>query len=538
MNEKEQARGLFWCSLLRPLIEGETEDEEVLRCLREIASGEHVFPDGQRRKVSVSTLRRKWRAFQKGGFEALARKRRRDRGQSRKHTPEMIQRAVELKKEQPLRSDETINQFLQQQFGKRIPKATLYRHLKQAGATRLKLGVTATKIRCRWTREQTNALWLGDFEEGPYVLYEGQPIRTHLSAFIDCHSRYIVTARYYFRQTLDILMDTLLRAWAAHGASREVYLDNAKVYAADALKAACYALNIKLLHRPPRDPAPGGLIERFFQTVQIQFEAEVRAGDILTLDRLNRAFSAWLDVSYHQRTHSEIGQTPQQRYQDGQKFTRQVDLQRALEFFLKRVERTVDRKHCDVQLEKCFFRVSDRSLRGDKVQVRYDPFAPLEKVFLYSLAGEYLGTAVRYQRELGAHAETPLPPKPGKPQHNYLDLLIDQHDQSLRQRSQGIDYRQVTQPRRWPFGDFAQTLAQLLGRRGGLSAFTTDELEALGKLYPRVDCTEPLLRQAVEQSREKTIPAIAFQLQRLSDGQATTEERKTKDAGPGPDTKP
>jgi hypothetical protein len=87
----------------------------------------------------------------------------------------------------------------------------------------------------------------------------------------------------------------------------------------------------------------------------------------------------------------------------------------------------------------------------------------------------------------------------------------------LRQRSQGIDYRQVTQPRRWPFGDFAQTLAQLLGRRGGLSAFTTDELEALGKLSQRVDCTEALLRQAVEQSREKTIPAIAFQLQRLSD---------------------
>jgi putative transposase len=86
--------------------------------------------------------------------------------------------------------------------------------------------------------------------------------------------------------------------------------------AINALKAACLALNIKLLHRPPRDPAPGGLIERFFQTVQSQFEAEVRAGDILTLDRLNRAFSAWLDVSYHQRTHSEIGQTPQQRSAD------------------------------------------------------------------------------------------------------------------------------------------------------------------------------------------------------------------------------
>jgi hypothetical protein len=47
--------------------------------------------------------------FSDGGFKALVRKRRRDRGQSRKHSLEMIQRAVELKKEQPFRSDGTIN---------------------------------------------------------------------------------------------------------------------------------------------------------------------------------------------------------------------------------------------------------------------------------------------------------------------------------------------------------------------------------------------------------------------------------------------
>ena len=34
---------------------------------------------------------------------------------------------------------------------------------------------------------------------------------THLSAFIDCHSRYVVEARYYLRENLDILIDSLLR---------------------------------------------------------------------------------------------------------------------------------------------------------------------------------------------------------------------------------------------------------------------------------------------------------------------------------------
>jgi hypothetical protein len=95
-------------------------------------------------------------------------------------------------------------------------------------------------------------------------------------------------------------------------------------------------------------------------------------------------------------------------------------------------------------------------------------------------------------------------------------LLIDKHEDSLRRRSQGIDYRKVPEPRQWPFAELAKTLAHLLGRKGGLSAFNTDELEALKKLYQRVDCTEPLLRQAVAQAEEKTIPAIAFHLQRLA----------------------
>jgi len=82
-------------------------------------------------------------------------------------------------------------------------------------------------------------------------------------------------ARYYVRENLDILVDSLLRAWGNHGASRELYVDNAKIYHAKALQLACTQLNIQLLHRPPRDPPAGGLIERFFQTCQGQLEAEV-----------------------------------------------------------------------------------------------------------------------------------------------------------------------------------------------------------------------------------------------------------------------
>ena len=145
-------------------------------------------------RPSRATLWRKWKRYRDGGFEALIRKPRSDRGQPRKAAA-LIAKAVELKQEQPLRSEETINQFLRAEFQAALPASTLYRHLKRAGATRLKLGISRRKVRRRWTRDHSNALWLGDFEDGPYVLVGDEARATHLSTFIDCHSRYVVEAR-------------------------------------------------------------------------------------------------------------------------------------------------------------------------------------------------------------------------------------------------------------------------------------------------------------------------------------------------------
>jgi putative transposase len=516
MPDRQEQWAVFWCSLLGPLLYGEIPPEEVGRFLNQLAATEHVFPDGQRRRPSRATVWRKWKQYREGGFEALFRKRRSDRGQPRKATPAMIAKAVELKTEQPYRSDVPLNQFLQSEFGKTIPKSTLYRHLKRAGATRLKLGISQRKVRLRWTRDHSNALWLGDFEDGPCVLVGDRAVPTHLSAFIDCHSRYVVEARYYLRENLDILIDSLLRAWSAHGASRELYLDNAKIYHAHALKAACFALNIRLLHRGVGDPPPGGLIERFFGTAQGQLESEVRADEILTLDRLNQALAAWLEVSYHQQPNSETGQSPLERYHQGQRFTRHVNVQEVLKYFLQRARRKVHPDFSDVQLEGLFFQVDPR-LRGDSVEVRYDPFVALETVLLYSLEGEYLGVGTRHQRQ-SAPDQPPQHPTP-KPKHNYLNLLIQKHEQALRDRHAGIDYQAVLAAagRRWPLAEFVKQLAAHLGRKGGMTAFTTDELESLQKVYQRLTCLDaPLLREACERTTGRTIPDIVFVLQQLA----------------------
>ena len=83
--------------------------------------------------------------------------------------------------------------------------------------------------------------------------------------------------------------------------------------------------------------------------------------------------------------------------------------------------------------------------------------------------------------------------------YNGLELLYDKN-----------------QWRNWPFLDFISVLARLLGRKGGLASFSAHELEGLKKFYNRTPgLTEALLREAIERAPEKTIPYIAYEIQRL-----------------------
>jgi transposase InsO family protein len=516
MSRNEDEWTVFWCSLLGPMLLDEVSSGERRRFLQALSQREVLLPNGTRKRISLSTLRRKVRQFRQHKVAGLRRRVRQDRGQSRKQRQALIGRAIELKRQQPRRSPKAINRFLEQEFGRTIPQSTLNRHLRQAGVTRRKLGAGQEKIRCRWTRDQTNALWVGDFSEGPKVFHQGRAIKSHLSIWIDCHSRYVVEGRYYFRENLDILLDSLLRAWGSHGASREIYVDNAKVYDSKALTLATTQLNIGLLHRPPRDPPAGGIIERIIQTAQHQFEAEVRAGKILTLTDLNRYFLAWLHADYHHTVHSQTGQTPQARFEESTRFRRHVKLSEVLEFFHVREKRTVHQDYSDVQVDNRFFAV-DGKLRGDQVLVSYDPFSAMQEVRIYSLHGQFLAVAKRYHRQKGAH----LPPEPHAAQtpldHSYLKLLEEKHRQQQQQQSQrGIDYHQAQQSHLWPFPAFAATFAKLLGRKGGVSGLATQEMELLQGVHqhhPRI--TQPLLEEAFQQADPKTLPVIVYHLQNL-----------------------
>jgi transposase InsO family protein len=514
MHHQAEKCAIFWCELLRPIIFEEIEEEGIHQFLQQTAQTQVVFPNGRMAKPSLSTLKRKLKKYRLGGFNALGRKPRNDKGQPRRVSAEIMAKAVELKKEQPYRSHRTINRFLQDIYGTTVCRSTLYDHLRNAGATRLKLGVTGQKVRKRWTTDHTHALWVGDFSDGPFVMEGQEVLPAFLTAFIDSHSRYMVVARYYLRENLDILIDALIRALAVHGAPLGIYVDNAKVYHSHGLKSACWRMGANLIFRKAGDPPGGGVIERFFLTAQNEFETEVRAGDILSLEQLNRKFSAWLSVVYHKSIHSEINSTPDEQYQKSLRVIRQVNMPEILSSFHQKVTRRVNPDFSDVQLNKMLFKV-DPKLRGDKVEVRFDPFSQLNTVEVYSLRqGEYLGIGTLHQRQ---HVDLLAPaPTKGKPKHNYLDLLTQKHQEQLNVDTRGIDYHKLSRQRPWPFHEFAKTIADLLGKKGGLSDFTAQELETLKKTYNQsTQISKPLTKEAFSRTLKPELTYVIAEIKTL-----------------------
>ncbi len=132
-------------------------------------------------------------------------------------------------------------------------------------------------------------------------------------------------------------------------------------------------LGIRLIHASPRAAATKGKIERFFRTVRSQYLVELEArGGAADLTELNTLFSAWVEVVYHRRVHSETKATPLERFLAG---GAPLLPEPALlhEAFLWSEWRTVTSNTAQVSLFGNRFEV-DAALAGRRIELVFDPF--------------------------------------------------------------------------------------------------------------------------------------------------------------------
>ena len=446
------AVALFRYTTILPLLRHNRDTDGSKKDIRAaIAARPHAIPHSPRTTISVPTLRRWEKTYRQGGFEALKPKPRADRGRSRALSVETLERAAALKRELPTRSARTLVDMLRRDSASpaaepSLAERTLRRHLHQRGLTRARLAAPSAPFR-RFQRSHFGDLWQSDAMDGPSLPDPAHPEaqrQAFLFAFIDDYSRLVPHAQFYWNEQTPRLEDCLKRAISRYGCPSAIYADQGQVYRSHQLDTACATLGIQRILAQPYSPQAKGKIERFFGFVQSAFIPELALStSIHTLDDLNQALLAWIEVVYHRKVHSETGQTPLDRYHtDDAPAVRPVDPLTLRNAFLFRAARRVD-KTAHVAFQGNRYTVPGY-LSGQTVELRYNPFdlANVEVWLNNQSLAQAQPALLKSSVEPGLIPDPTPPPQPTTGL-DYLALLRQEHQKLLREQFPTLSFTRI-----------------------------------------------------------------------------------------------
>lgn len=376
-SESDRLVAAFRWSVIAPLAQSDLNSQEYQRKRREILESTHTDPLRGPRKVSAGSLKRWRKAFLAGGIQALYPKTRSDQGNLKALSENVINRAIELRRESPRRSVHRLVELLQAEFPNEIVKrSTLDRHLRARGWGRVRVEAAAF---IPFESPYRNCLWMGDVCHGPRVLVDGEAVPVKIFGWIDCYSRLCVSLRGYSDERLPAMEHSLESAMEAYGIPRRLFVDNGKIFCSTDLQLACASLGIERINSTPGHPASRGKIERFFRTLRDELLCEIEVLDPLPIADFNRHLAAWVDTLYNARKHSRTGQSPQDRWRENDTPVRTLSSAKLQEAFLSWARRKVGKTGEIKMAGNIYF--TDPSLAGQTVLVRFDAF-DLSRVYI------------------------------------------------------------------------------------------------------------------------------------------------------------
>lgn len=380
MNEDDKivAKALLRYQIISAYLAADPPRGQRRRMLEHLAAKTWVLESGQLVSVKAETIRYWLRRYRNGGFEALKDKPRCTGSGRQALTDELIATACQLKREVPERTLDriiAIMENMQLAPPGLVRRSTLHRALQARGLSARKLKIADRCDLDRFEADYANDLWQSDMLQGPWLADPAKPgkmRRTYLYAFLDDASRLLLYGRFFFKGDLPALELVFKRALQRYGRPVRVYYDNAKVYRSNHMRLICAELGI---HRPiftqPFRPMGHGKVESFNRYCITNFIAEVKASRIRTLDQLNEAFLAWIEEEYNQRSHSELGTSPKNRWMKDASRIQYLEEEKIRIAFLWREVRTADKTGL-VRLFNTKYKVAPQ-LAKKKLQVRYDP---------------------------------------------------------------------------------------------------------------------------------------------------------------------
>ena len=357
--------------MITPLLDASLDPHQLIQRKKEIS---------ENYQISYRTIDRYYQAYLVKGFEGL--KPKISYQQTNSTLPDnysdIVEQAIQLRKECPTRSVNDIIKILELEGVvpvRMLSRSTLQRHLQASGfgARQVQMYQKKGTASRRFQKQHRGNLYQGDIKYGPYLPIgkDGAKKQVYLSAWIDDATRYIVSAKFYDNQTVDIIEDSLRNAIMRFGKPEAIFVDNGKQYRSEWMKKACAKLWIRLLFAKPYHPEGKGKIE-FFNRRMDAFLSEVALDKVETLEQLNQKLDLWINEYYHKNPHYGLGGiSPETAFRTDTRPLSFLDVKVCMEAFLHTEEREVDKSGC-ISFSGKKYEVG-LQLMGRKVEVWFDP---------------------------------------------------------------------------------------------------------------------------------------------------------------------
>ena len=222
--------------------------------------------------------------------------------------------------------------------------------------------------------EYVGALWHLDFHHGSLkvITPQGQAEKPIALGILDDHSRYCGHLQWYLSETTEDLVHGFSQGIQKCGLPRAAMSDNGSAMLADEFTEGLLRLGILHETTLPFSAYQNGKQENFWSHLEGRLMEMLGKVRELSLEFLNQATQAWVEIEYNRREHREMGCSPATRFAAAPDVLRPSPSSDALrKAFRREVKRRQRQSDGTISLEGVRLEIPSRYRHFRDVVVRY-----------------------------------------------------------------------------------------------------------------------------------------------------------------------
>ena len=269
-----------------------------------------------------------------------------------------------------LRSYSTVKRYMRAHGLVRMPRLQLH---QRPGEVRAERRRQTREVRS-YEATHVGALWHLDFHHGSLRVLTpgGQWQRPIALAILDDHSRLCCHIQWYLSETAEDLAHGLSQAIQKRGLPRALLTDNGAAMVAEEVAEGLLRLGIVHERTLPYSPYQNGKQEVFWGTLEGRLMKMLDGVADLTLEFLNKASQAWVEIEYNRGVHRETSCSPVERFERAPDVLRVSPSSESLrDAFRLETSRSQRRSDGTISLDGVRFEVPARYRHFREVAVRY-----------------------------------------------------------------------------------------------------------------------------------------------------------------------